>query len=510
MNIVRKAALILAAMTALAAAAFNLDLPVETINGKSYYVYRVAPKETVYSITRKLGITRDELIAANPSVADGLRAGETLLFPADGASKNSIIGNVEAADDAEERAEEPERNVVKEEATAVPVPAPEVVPLPEIDPPSDNLPDADDSVPAKPVAVEKNDDESEESDSISVALILPFMLESENMTKSAENFTNYYRGFLLAVDSLSAKSDLPVKIMAFDSEGSAEKVAAMMKSPEVYNCNYIVAPDDAASIDAITAVTDTTDAVVLNLFAVKNDSHRTHESLMQGNISHDLMYAAAINGFCKANKSKKVILLNATDIPAEKSGFTSELTSKLVASGIPYEKLDYAGKLTAQDLAQLPPAKDYVFVPTSHSREALMRILPALEDYRELNVSASLFGYPEWIVLQGDIKERLHRLNTTIYSRFASDEESGAFKRVAASYENIYGVPLEKAIPITALLGFDSAAWILNAATNGTESPYTGVQNSFKFIEIEGGGSENSALYFINFTPMGTTDVVLL
>ena len=139
-----------------------------------------------------------------------------------------------------------------------------------------------------------------------------------------------------------------------------------------------------------------------------------------------------------------------------------------------------------------------------------MRFLPALEEYRDANPSTSLFGYPEWIVLQGDIKDKLHRLNTTIYSRFIADCSSTIYKRIAAAYENTYGQPLDKSLPVSALLGFDAAAWIINAATMGTGASYQGAQNAFKFIEVDGGGNENSALFFITFTPAGSTEAILL
>lgn len=57
------------------------DLPVKIVNGKRYHYYEVQPKETVYSLCRKLGITRQELVETNPSVADGLKAYQLLLFP---------------------------------------------------------------------------------------------------------------------------------------------------------------------------------------------------------------------------------------------------------------------------------------------------------------------------------------------------------------------------------------------------------------------------------------------
>ncbi|MDE6417698.1 MAG: LysM peptidoglycan-binding domain-containing protein, partial [Duncaniella sp.] len=77
----RLGAVILAGLTALGAHAAIKDLPVKNINGKPFHYYKVPDHETVYSVLYKLGITKDELVSANPSVADGLKAGMFLYFP---------------------------------------------------------------------------------------------------------------------------------------------------------------------------------------------------------------------------------------------------------------------------------------------------------------------------------------------------------------------------------------------------------------------------------------------
>jgi LysM repeat protein len=79
------------AMASLSIAAAITDLPVKTVNGRQYHYYVVQPQETVYSLCRRFGITRDELVATNPSVADGLKANQTLLFPVDNGIKNKSV-----------------------------------------------------------------------------------------------------------------------------------------------------------------------------------------------------------------------------------------------------------------------------------------------------------------------------------------------------------------------------------------------------------------------------------
>ena len=74
---------ILTAVTCVTDVAATLNLPVKTVNGRRYYYHVVQPKETIYSLSRQLGVERDDIVKYNPSVIDGLRANETLYFPVD-------------------------------------------------------------------------------------------------------------------------------------------------------------------------------------------------------------------------------------------------------------------------------------------------------------------------------------------------------------------------------------------------------------------------------------------
>lgn len=88
-HFLRKIALLaIVAFIAFASAEAGInDLPIKTINGKRYHYYEVQPQETVYSLCHRFGVTREQLVRYNPSVEDGLKAHQVLLFPiADSAS----------------------------------------------------------------------------------------------------------------------------------------------------------------------------------------------------------------------------------------------------------------------------------------------------------------------------------------------------------------------------------------------------------------------------------------
>lgn len=503
MRILRNISLGVALAAALSSMAFDLDLPKRTVDGREYYFYEVPAKETIYSITRRFNITRDDIVRYNPQVIDGLRAGDILYFPVE-----------------QEAVEQPVEEVVEvielpvEEVVEV-IPAADTV---QIAPPAEpTLPEPEEAV-AEVVEVADIEDSAEivevedTSAQLNVAVMLPFMLDAENMTRQVENHTNFYRGMLMALDSLAAPSGLKINLMAFDTEGSPARVAQLMTQPELQTVDFIIAPPDSLGIEKIAAVADSLDACVINLFAVKNDAHERHESVFQANIPHDKMYDVAIEGFCEKYRGRKVIILNATDIPAHKAEFVEELTSALVKKGLPYETINFEGKLQEQDLSALQPEKDYVFIPTCHSREALMKILPALNEFNDTHptINASLFGYPEWVVLRGDIKERLHRLNATVYSRFSTDLDGLDVRRTEQSYKRWFGTDMPNSLPNTTLLGFDTMAWLIHAVQQGLTDPYVGLQNTFKVQETDGRGDVNTALYFITFYPAGQLNSTVL
>lgn len=51
------------------------------VEGKLFKYYQVQPQETLFSLTRRFGISRDSLVTLNPALADGLKSGMVLKIP---------------------------------------------------------------------------------------------------------------------------------------------------------------------------------------------------------------------------------------------------------------------------------------------------------------------------------------------------------------------------------------------------------------------------------------------
>lgn len=66
-----------------------------TINGKECYIYYVQPGEGFYSIGKKFGVTRDDVVKFNPETKNGLNKGQKIFIPTlDQSNKNDEQNSV--------------------------------------------------------------------------------------------------------------------------------------------------------------------------------------------------------------------------------------------------------------------------------------------------------------------------------------------------------------------------------------------------------------------------------
>lgn len=63
------------------------NTPVQVINGKKYYIYKVEPKNTLYAISKRFNVEQETIINENPEIKDGLKPGMELKIPVAGAAK---------------------------------------------------------------------------------------------------------------------------------------------------------------------------------------------------------------------------------------------------------------------------------------------------------------------------------------------------------------------------------------------------------------------------------------
>ena len=471
--------------------------------------HHVQKGETIFGIAHKYGVNTEAVIEQNPVLKNGLKAGQTIQITVPGTVVEPKVAESAPAQPAPVQPAGVKGYIVKKKETfysiavanglsvaALEAANPgvtslkegQVLNIPVREVPAQTVADASAAPTGDKSVAEATADSvtvAAADKSVSLAVMLPFMLNEESPSKNACRYTEFYKGLLLAVDSLR-NNGTPIHVTAYDTEGSVLKVRE--------------------------ALTDSTfrrhNVKVVNTFIVRDDSYLTNPDMVQANLPSQLMYRKAIDALMERFENATPVFLNIKGTTGDKTDFVGELRKSLDAKGKTYMEVEADGRLTVADLKPLPADGNYVFVPATGRQADLNKLMPGIIEWRDQAVTPTvqLFGYPEWTTFRGETLENMHNLNTTVYSRFYTDEESARTKDIDARYKQWYGARMENAVPRLGLLGFDTGMFVIPYMLNGGDK-YDGVQNGYYLVRSgENGGAYNDALYFVTFRPGNVTD----
>ncbi len=493
--------------------------------------HHVQKGETIFGIAHKYGVNTEAVIEQNPVLKNGLKAGQTIQITVSGSVVEPKVAEPAPAQPAPKQTAGVKGYIVKKKETIYSIAVAnglsvaaleaanpgvtslkegQVLNIPVREVPAEIVADAS-AAPTgdKSVAEAAADSVTVASadKSVSLAVMLPFMLNEESPSKNACRYTEFYKGLLLAVDSLR-NNGAPIHVTAYDTEGSVLKVREALTDSTFRRHNAIIAPDNSAQMAILAEYGKNNNVKVVNTFIVRDDSYLTNPDMVQANLPSQLMYRKAIDALMERFENATPVFLNIKGTTGDKADFVGELRKSLDAKGKTYMEVEADGRLTVADLKPLPADGNYVFVPAAGRQADLNKLMPGIIEWRDQAVTPTvqLFGYPEWTTFRGETLENMHNLNTTVYSRFYTDEESARTKDIDARYKQWYGTRMENAVPRLGLLGFDTGMFVIPYMLNGGDK-YDGVQNGYYLVRSgENGGAYNDALYFVTFRPGNVTD----
>lgn len=510
-----------------------LDLPVKRVNGTQQYYYAVRHGDTVFSIARALGVTRDDIVRHNPAAADGVRQGMTIYLPV---SEYASVKSPAGAPDGAERGSASFRYRVKKGETlfgishrfgctpdeiialnpgandgikageyliipgtdtdtntaAAPAAAnsgaangqlrPVSTPAAKPEPVTDPEPVAEQPVQAATAGAEQDGITEISAEEIivaqprgNIAVMLPLMLNDPNPSKLALLCTDFVRGMMLAADEMRDGNG-DIQISVFDTRGDIEQVRRIMTDSAVTEAVVIIAPEDEAALLEIEQTVGDDGAYIFNILAVQDTTYLTHPNVMQANIPHRLMYAKAVEGLADMFDGYTPVFLISKGGRSEKLAFTQFACEYFMSKGIAPIDMAFEGMLSQRNLETLDPEGKYVFIPSSGSLSEFNKFARPLMTYRDNSADPSaiaLFGYPDWTIFRNDAADMLHSLEAVIYSRFYSDPTQDETTQFVRSFTTTFGNEPMQVVPSQAMLGYDTARYLISnmRANEGEANP---------------------------------------
>ena len=438
----------------------------EPLKPKCRDMHKVERRETVYSISRKYGITEDELIAANPEIkGKKLKRGKFLCIP----YKKEAV------------AEAPKTPAQQEDST---------------------LTDAQ--------LFDKNKKESKKIATIKAAVVLPFNTDGTGTKDEQVRMVEYYEGFLMAVDSLKEKG-VSIDLYTYDSGKTVASVNAILNKPEMKKMDVIFG---SAHVDQVKPMADFAEKNNVRLvvpFTSKGEDVFNNPYVYQINTPQSYLYSEVYEHYLRKFPNAHVVFLDAETGHTDKADFIKGLKEELKNNQITFKELKGENIHPEGMKLVVDSLRENIIIPTSGRNVALIKILPQMivTAREHPNYQMKLFGYPEWQTYTDDHLASFFELDTYFYSSFYTNNLFPEAIRFINAYRKWYSKDMANTFPKYGMLGFDTAYFFLlglhkygsNFEENMNQMMLTPIQTGFKFDRVNNwGGFINRKVFFVNFT----------
>lgn len=341
---------------------------------------------------------------------------------------------------------------------------------------------------------------------VNIAMILPFQLHKEAAPKQAYLYTDFYKGFLLALDSASHITTKHINLKVYDTQHNLNVTDSILSLPELRSMNVLIAPSEPQQLARINAFGRTNGVPVINCFTTKNDDYLENPYVYQVNTPTDEMMHGVMRWFDEQYKGYDVIFLSA---PSDNDKEMFEHMRKHI-TGKKYSTatINVNGDLTYNDISnKMNPGSKYVFIPSSGDKALLKKFVKTLKEVKKerFDCDLGLVAYPEYVLYLKDYQTDLQDIDTYMFTRFFNAKGFRTRDIEAAYKSNFGGEPLQ-AIPHMAIYGYDMGMYLLKSlGVDGCideETPmYKGIQNSFRWERGDSWrGYTNQAVELVHFS----------
>lgn len=342
---------------------------------------------------------------------------------------------------------------------------------------------------------------------VNIAMILPFQLHKSAPPKQAYLYTDFYKGFLMALDSTTTVSDKQINLKVYDTQHNLNVTDSILALPELKSMNIIIAPSEPQQLARMNAYGKANGIPVLNCFTTKNEDYLDNPYVYQVNTPTNELMHRVMTWFDEKFNGYNVIFLEATDAGDNKEMF-EHIRHHIKGKKYSTSSIKVSGDLTYDNISnQMNPGSKYVFIPSSGDKNLLKRFIKALKQVKSerFDCDLSLIAYPEYVLHLKDYQTDLQDVDTYMFSRFFNAKGFRTRDLESAYKTNFGGEPLQ-AVPNMAIYGFDVGMYLLKSlGVDGIiddETPlYKGIQTSFDWERGDNWrGYTNQAIEIVHFS----------
>ena len=459
----------------------------------SYVKHVIAPKETLYAISKRYGVSVAELQAANPVVSKNMPIGATLLIPLRASQAASPQPQAEASSALpvpQPQAETPKIAAEAPKEEAVALPAPKL----QTDSPAEAQSDsADVRIPVLSL-----DSSMVSALPLRLAYLLPLQTNASRRDGQMDRFIDFYEGALLAIYEAQACGQR-FEIFTYDVQKSDSVIQQVLKRGEMQNMDAIIGPAYPAQVShaALFAKHNRIPCIIPFTNKVSGLEHNPY--LVQFNPNAQQEAEAAVRLLAAQKDSLQLVFVDpqASDV----SAFVSMLREKVLAAGFATADISLQTIISDSLTSVLKQDKMNILVFNTDKYSSVSSVLNQVANQKKGH-SLALFGRYSWQQEKCPIE--------MVYVSIFHEPNADLLASYEALYQQYFGHALSSLHPRYDLLGYDLTKATIRhlllsqqAISNQGKQKvfaeeYHGLQSDIHYEKVsEDGGLENQCIKLV-------------
>ena len=332
------------------------------------------------------------------------------------------------------------------------------------------------------------------------------MLPLHDNNGDGKRMVEYYRGLLMACDSIKQEG-VSVDVRAWNVEEGAD-IKSFIKDPAAAKLDVIVGPLYSTQVKDLSAFAKKHDIKLFIPFSINVPEGGYNENVFQVYQNHTNFNAKVIDSFVENFSSCHVVIVDCNDTTSKKGVFTFPLRKKLEEKGISQSVTNLKSSEMYFAKAFDRNKRNVVVLNTGRSPE-LTATIAKLNNMKMNNpgIVVSLFGYTDWLLYTKHNLDNFFKYDTYIPATFYMNPLSAKTKRINTKYRWNFHADMMQALPRFAITGFDHGYFLLKGlhiygkkftGAAGTVG-YAPIQTRLAFEPGEGGAHLNHNLTIVHY-----------
>ncbi len=341
------------------------------------------------------------------------------------------------------------------------------------------------------------------------------MLPLHDVDGDGRRMTEFYRGMLMACDSLRAEG-MNIDIHAWNVNIDAD-ITNFIKQPGAAKCDIIFGPLYSKQVHALAEFCKARDIQMVIPFSITGDDVSMYKQIFQVYQTNDRQTNNSIETFLKLFPNCHPVFIDCNDKTSTKGNFTFGLRTRLESHNIGYgiTNIGSSDDLFAKQFSQ--NRQNIVILNTGRSPElTLAHNKLAILKANNPTLKIKLFGYTEWMMYLGIDEAKFHEFDTYIPSTFYYNPASPRTQSLTRSYRQWFKTDMQNALPRFALTGYDYAQFFLRGfakygkAFRGVknQNSWKAVQAPLRFKQVGAAGMQNDFFQLVHFMPNGNVEAI--